>query len=858
MTAPEPNGRPGPLQTRVTDLVAQAVLENAAGAPSRAEALLRRADRVLDRAGEAEGVPVLRARVRVTHAWSRAQRGDRAGAFAQLEEADRLLVGSPPNPVASLAAVQRAGLHGRVGEWAEAAVLLEGVRITTQVAPRTRCLLHLNLGLSYQFLGRYAQSDVRLRRAHLEAVAHGQLDLAAAALHNRGRLQMLLGDLPAALRLMTEAAELDGGVLPPAAVLDRARVLAEAGLLDRALSALADGEAAARAGGIAHDLAEADLERSRLALLRRDHREARRLAARAERRFRRRSEDAWAVRAALLRLQAELLDARPVHRVAADLLDLADGPARAGAVGVEAAVSAAEASARAGRLDDARRQLARPEVRRTASFPVRLHRSLATAELHAAEGRLDLVRRELRRGARRLAEEQARYTSLDSRTAAALHTSRLREAHLGLALRGGSPAEVLAATELWRGVSHRLPPVTGTADPEVARLTADARRLHAEAREVDDPARRALLARAAREAEAAVAHRDLASAPGRLPRDAVREMGRAVTVGELRPHLRASGTGILGLFLHGGQLHAVCVTARGAVLTRIADGPRLVDAAQRLRIDLAARRHAAGGPLAAAVDRSIRRGAQVVGQVLAPVVPRTEQLVVLPSQATASLPWRLVPEIAGRPLVVAPSATFWARRREEAALRRPRGRPGPTVTALAGPGLPRGPEEAAAVAAAWGRAGHHLGPPDATGAALAAALRERDVVHVAAHGVHEDENPLFSTVVLADGPTWVHELQRTGIGAQHVVLSSCEVGRTHLREGDEGLGLTAGLLSCGVQSVVGAVAPVGDEDSYVVMTRYHRLLSDGTGAAEALEAASADVPDGSLFAVYGSDWSRTG
>ena len=60
---------------------------------------------------------------------------------------------------------------------------------------------------------------------------------------------------------------------------------------------------------------------------------------------------------------------------------------------------------------------------------------------------------------------------------------------------------------------------------------------------------------------------------------------------------------------------------------------------------------------------------------------------------------------------------------------------------------------------------------------------------------------------MGDGPVFAHEFQRTGIAAEHVVLSSCEVGRTHVRAGDESLGLTASLLATGVRTVVAAVEP---------------------------------------------------
>lgn len=809
--------------------------------------LLRRALRRLD--GELDprdDALVLRARVQVTHALSRVLRGDRVAAFALLDAAEAQLAHAPPNPVHSLAVVQRAGLHGRVGEWDRARELLEGVRLTPEVAPRTRCLLHLNLGLTYQFLGRYHDSDVRLRRAHQDAVALGFSDIAAAALHNRGRLQLLLGNLPRALALMEQARALDGDLLPPAAILDRARVLSEAGLVDQAMETLEEGEQAARAGGITHDVAEADLERARLALLRREHADARRHAARAERRFARASEEAWAVRASLLRLQAELLLGRNPRATAATLTELADGPALTSAVGAEAAVLAAEANARVGRVDLAREQLARPDVRRAASFPLRLQRTLAVAELHAARERPDLMRRELRRGAHRLAVEQGRHTSIDSRTAAALHTGRLRDAHLDLALSTGSPAQVFDATELWRGVSQRLPHLVASHDAELARLTADARRLHAEAFDASDPARRSALEAAARAAERAVARRDWAQA-GTSP---VRAEERPVTVSALRPLLGRARAGLLSLFIHRDALWAVTVTPGGARLTQVPYGARVVEAAARLRADLATRRFAKGTPLEEVIGRSTARTAASLGEALAPVLPRAHRLVIIPSASLASMPWRLVPGIRGRIVTVAPSATFWARRSSSAA--RPDGE---RVAALAGPGLSRALLEVHDVERAWGMRPTSAASTVANGSQLRDALSGSTIVHVAAHGIHQDESPLFSSVVMGDGPVFAHEFQRTGIRAEHVVLSSCEVGRTHVRAGDEALGLTASLLATGVRSVVAAVGPVGDADAHAVMAAYHRVLAQGLDAAEALEIASAGVEEGRLFCAYGADWS---
>ncbi|MGL4744893.1 MAG: CHAT domain-containing protein, partial [Phycicoccus sp.] len=775
----------------MTRLVEEAVLANNAGTPVRAEACLRRAVQLLDRVPPDPATPELRAHVDITLAVALYTRGERLHAFAALDRADALLDGLPPAPMHSYAVAQRASLHGRSGGWDVARELLESIDVTRpEVAPRTRALVHLNLGLAYQFLGRYSESDGRLRRAHQLAAAHGFADFSAAATHNRGRLQMLLGNLPQALALMEQAQEAGPGLLPPAALLDTARVLAEAGLVDQALRRLDEGAAAARRGRVVHDLAESDLERARLALLRGEPDAARQYATRSGTRFAGIGEPAWATRAAILRMDADLTRGRHVAAIAEEATRLAGGEAQRSAMAAEAALLAAEACARSGRLAEAQQALALPAARRSRSFPLRLRRGLATAILHRARGDDRLARSALRRGATQLATEQARYTSLDSRTAVALHTRRLRDLHLEMALESGSATEVFAVTELWRSVSQRISPVTPSSDPEVAHLTADARRLHAEAATESSSHRRAGLEAQARYAEEAIARRDLHLVMGHLGRGRAPNV-RPTTVNALGPLLAATGTGVLGLFSHRGRLRAVTVTGRGVSVRVIPESDRIADVALRIRADLAALRHAAGTAMVDAVNRSLRRDSDDLGALLAPVLPDTRRLVILSSRGVTSVPWRLVPGIAERTVTVAPSATFWAARRRDAcpeATAR-------TVTsaAFAGPGLRRADDEVRAVAGAWGRAGRFVAGEAATGHALAEALHHETLVHVAAHGTHHDESPLFSSVHMADGPQWIHEVQRVGVGADHVVLSSCEVGRTHLREGDEGLGLTAGL-----------------------------------------------------------------
>ena len=120
---------------------------------------------------------------------------------------------------------------------------------------------------------------------------------------------------------------------------------------------------------------------------------------------------------------------------------------------------------------------------------------------------------------------------------------------------------------------------------------------------------------------------------------------------------------------------------------------------------------------------------------------------------------------------------------------------------------------------------------------MKAALAEASVLHLAAHGTHQPENPLFSSIRLADGPMFAYELDESARPAEHVVLAACELGQATIRPGDEALGLTSVLLHLGTRSVISGVAKVHDEVAANVMVGYHRALSRGVDSAQALADA---------------------
>jgi CHAT domain-containing protein len=160
-------------------------------------------------------------------------------------------------------------------------------------------------------------------------------------------------------------------------------------------------------------------------------------------------------------------------------------------------------------------------------------------------------------------------------------------------------------------------------------------------------------------------------------------------------------------------------------------------------------------------------------------------------------------------------------------------RPGEATLLVAGPGNERGDDEVAAIARLRPHATVLVGPA-ATPAATLAALERVTVAHLAAHGRHEPENALFSSLELAGGPLMGYDLQQLGRVPRMVVLSTCDLGLTDVRPGDETLGMATALLNAGAATVVASTSRVADSAAMTVMTGYHRAVAAGRPPAAAL------------------------
>lgn len=836
---------------RAGELQAQAARENASGHPRRGRLLVERGLRLLavpewhDAGGCDPDRCRLTARLLATLAKSTVEMD---GVAAALVVMDRSLGWSQcvaDDGLTGPLLGQRGLILFRGGRLDDARAAFDDALARMPVDDADAMPVLLNRGALQVEQGLLGPARTDLERAARIARQLGHRQFEHGAVHNLGCLEFIAGDLPLALRLMQASLELDQETLEGLTHLDRARVLLAAGLPDEADAALVEAAELFRRDRCWQDLAETDLTRAEVALLTGRLPDARRLAGRARDRFRRHGNDRWRRAAELVLLRADRAAGRPPSRLLPPAQRLAGELAQAGPAALTrgAELLVAELLLADDRTADAERLLGRiGRVRRSDPIAIRLHSRLVRAESEERHGQVTAARRTIARGLSDLATYRAQFGGLDLQSASAVHGRRLAVRDLELALASGRPAAVQSAVERSRAVTSRITPVTPPADPQTAALLAELRRV-AEASHPDQQRVAAL--------QAELRSRSWLASGSRA-------WHPPTTGAELRTAAVDDDCHLVVLTELHGRLRCVTVSpGRPAALAELGDGDTVRGWQRRLLADLDVLANAAlPAALRATVTRSLRRSAAELGQLLAPAIPADDRAVVLsPAGDLLAVPWGLLPPLQDRPVAVTPSLSGWHRARARQSATRAAASTAWSMTAVAGPGLDRVREETAAVAASWRDRAEALDIPQGSAAELLAALATSRLVHVAAHGVHQGGNPMFSSLSLAGGPLYAYEVDRQGRVPEHVVLSACDVGRSTVREGEETLGLTSVLLQLGTVSVTAGVAQVHDDVAAEVMQGYHGELARGRGSAEALLLAAARLDVPSPFVCFGASWS---
>ena len=125
----------------------------------------------------------------------------------------------------------------------------------------------------------------------------------------------------------------------------------------------------------------------------------------------------------------------------------------------------------------------------------------------------------------------------------------------------------------------------------------------------------------------------------------------------------------------------------------------------------------------------------------------------------------------------------------------------------------------------------------ATFSTFAENAEKFDVLHFACHGQFRAENPLFSSLHLADGFVTVRDICSYNLNAELVCLSACETGLSKVAAGEEILGLARGFLSAGAKSLLLSLWTVNDEAAMKIMKNFYENIQRGASISSSIAMA---------------------
>ena len=434
-----------------------------------------------------------------------------------------------------------------------------------------------------------------------------------------------------------------------------------------------------------------------------------------------------------------------------------------------------------------------------------------------------------RQGLAVLDQHRFRLGAPELRALATAHGAELAALAQRHAARARRPRMLLAWTERWRATALTVPAVRPTTDTELDRglaaLREVTRRLE-EARQKGGPV--ATLKREELRLESEIRARALRA------RGMADDGGSAIDIPALLGQL---GQARLAEIVDVDGILQVLVCGSGRV--RQFTAGRTSDAirgAQFARFAL--RRLARGRPgddpdSAFAILKAVGPDLQQALLGPAAVYLGDSPAVIVPPGKLHTVPWAVLPALAGRVFSVAPSARAWMRADAEPAPARRH------VTLARGPGLATDGAEVPLVARLYDDV-TVLSGADATAGRLLSALDGAWLAHIAAHGRFRADSPLFSSLRMHDGPLTVYDFEQLRRAPYRLVLSSCDSGVLTPAGADELLGLVTSLLPLGTAGIVAGVVPLNDHVVVPLMVTLHHCLRSGQSLAESMHSVRQD------------------
>jgi hypothetical protein len=433
------------------------------------------------------------------------------------------------------------------------------------------------------------------------------------------------------------------------------------------------------------------------------------------------------------------------------------------------------------------------------------------------------------RGLDALNEHQLRLGATELRAYGTAHGAELATLAQRDALRRGDVRRLLFWSERWRATALAARSTPLGDDKELA---AELEALRGVTRLLGTTemaaSRRNALERERRRLEAAVQARTRRSPGSRKPGEG--EFNLDALFAEL------GGNTLIELVHVDSVLHAIIVADRRVRLHTVGSLPE-----REVQMNRFVLRRLAHGPPQPGDERVLKhRGIKLESSLLGSAAAELGDgpVVVIPPARLRAVPWTLMPSLRDRVVTVAPSASTWlrARRTRPPSQRR--------VALVVGPGLMTKGAEVDPLRLHYPEA-VLLGQGSATADRVLTALDGAWLAHIAAHGTFRADNPMFSSILLDDGPLTVHDFERLGRAPYRLILSSCDSGVAAAVGADELLGLVSSLVPLGAAGIVASIVPVNDLAAVPLMLALHDALQRGAtlpGALLAARKATSDDP----------------
>jgi CHAT domain-containing protein len=320
---------------------------------------------------------------------------------------------------------------------------------------------------------------------------------------------------------------------------------------------------------------------------------------------------------------------------------------------------------------------------------------------------------------------------------------------------------------------------------------------------------------------------------------------KGITLEEIRAALPTDAA-ILEYFQIENQLHAAVITHKELEIVPLAEIGQVESLMQHLEFQLAKFRlgpdylKTFGESLLKAIQHHLKKLHQ---ELLAPLEKRiTEQhLIIVPHGLLHRLPFQALYDgdkylIDRFTISYAPSATI-----HTLCHKRPvNARRAALIMGIPDASAPLIMDEATAVAGIIPNA-ELLLHETATASSLQNKGSDCWLIHIATHGYHRQDSPMFSGIRLGDSILSLYDLYKFKLPAELITLSGCATGLSTVAGGDELLGLVRGLIRAGARAALLTLWDVQDQSTLEFMTGFYRHLASGSNKAVALQKSVQSV-----------------